>query len=296
MNVFRVRKDPGPSGLLNIGCGSHYHSEWRNLDLYSNDPNVVQHDVRRGIPFDEQQFDAVYHSHILEHLPPYMGRQLIAECFRVLKPGGVLRIVVPDLERIAKLYLTNLERAVAEEPGAAADYHWMKLELLDQMVRNRSGGLMGQYMTSPALENAEFVRTRLGGEFIDYQQIDTSNDEMQISQKPGFWSRIRKLSRKVREKIVRETIRLLLGRPTVDAYREGLFRQRGEVHQWMYDRFSLEKLCREIGFEDFRVCRADESNIPGYNQYGLDVVNGNVRKPDSLFVECIKPNVQRMAA
>lgn len=295
MNLFKIRKDPGKSGLLNVGCGSHYHQDWRNLDLYSDDPSVVQHDVRRGIPFDEEQFEAVYHSHILEHLPPYMGRQLIAECYRVLKPGGVLRIVVPDLERIAKLYLKKLDSAIAQEPGAAADYHWMKLELLDQMVRSRSGGLMGQYMTSPALENADFVRDRLGSEFIDYQQISPSED-LQTQEKPGVWSRLRNLSRSVREKVVRETIRLLLGRPSVDAYREGLFRQRGEVHQWMYDRFSLEKLCREIGFVEFSVCRADESKIPDYNRYGLDVIDGNIRKPDSLFVECLKPRYYRAVA
>ena len=84
---------------LNIGCGRRYHRAWTNLDLEANEPTVIRHDVTLGVPFDEGHFDAVYHSHVLEHLRPQQGRELITECYRVLKPGGLLRIVVPDLER-----------------------------------------------------------------------------------------------------------------------------------------------------------------------------------------------------
>lgn len=295
MSILSFNNNRESLHLLNVGCGSHYDDRWRNLDLFSSDPAVLQYDIRKGIPFKDGEFDAVYHSHVLEHLAPYQGRKLIAECYRVLKPGGVLRIVVPDLERIARLYLAKLENALEEMPGAAADYHWMKLELLDQMVRCQSGGMMGQYMTSPAIENSDFVRSRIGSEFIDYRQARTPGATLS-SGRSGLLKRVGKLARKMREKVVRETIRLLLGRAGVDAYREGLFRQRGEVHQWMYDRYSLEKLCREIGLIDFRVCQAKESQIPEYNDYQLDVVEGRVRKPDSLFIECTKPRIQRMAA
>src|SRR5206468_10255188 len=41
-----------------------------------------------------------------------------SECHRVLKPGGILRVVVPDLERIARESIRNLERALASEEGA----------------------------------------------------------------------------------------------------------------------------------------------------------------------------------
>ena len=57
----------------------------------------------------------------------------------------------------------------------------------------------------------------------------------------------------------------------------------------MYDRFSLERLLIEIGFVDIRCCRADESRIPNFNSYQLDTVNHTVRKPDSLFMEGLKP-------
>jgi hypothetical protein len=59
---------------------------------------------------------------------------------------------------------------------------------------------------------------------------------------------------------------------------------------WMYDRYSLASLLRKTGFQEIKICRADESKIPDFNRYGLDLEpNGAVRKPDSLFMEARKP-------
>ena len=149
---------PARSSLLNVGCGRHYHPEWCNLDIGARDPQVLRHDIRRGLPFADESFGAIYHSHLLEHLAPESGRQFLQECLRVLRPGGVMRIVVPDLEIIASLYLEKLRRIDRQREQTIADYRWMTLELLDQMVRDRSGGLMGQYMTNPHIVNSDFVR------------------------------------------------------------------------------------------------------------------------------------------
>jgi len=57
----------------------------------------------------------------------------------------------------------------------------------------------------------------------------------------------------------------------------------------MYDRFSLSRLLQITGFKNIKVCRAEESNIPEFNSYFLDIEqNGQVRKPDSLFMEAEK--------
>ena len=91
--------------MLNVGCGQRFHADWVNVDLVPADSSVRACDISKGLPFDDGQFDAVYHSHVLEHLDPAAGRALLAECLRVLKPGGVVRIVVPDLEQIATCLL-----------------------------------------------------------------------------------------------------------------------------------------------------------------------------------------------
>jgi hypothetical protein len=85
---------------------------------------------------------------------------------------------------------------------------------------------------------------------------------------------------------------MLLGRSADDALKEGLFRNSGEVHRWMYDRFSLRDVCGSIGFVNFQIRSARDSQIRSFVEYQLDVVHDEVRKPDSLFVECRKSPVR----
>ncbi len=287
---FKSIPDEQTPRRLNIGCGRRYHREWMNLDLEANDPSVIRHDVTRGIPFAEEQFNAVYHSHVLEHLKPEQGRQLIAECFRVLRPNGVLRIVVPDLERIAWLYLETHQQAWTGDEASSVDYNWMKLELLDQLVREKSGGRMGKYMADREIRNSEFVHSRVGVEYSVCQEQVISEDR-----KRSLTERVSESTFGFRRRMARRFVRWIMGRHAESAFDEGLFRSQGEVHRWMYDRFSLRDLCQNAGFVNFRVCHADESSIEGFEAFELDAVDGLVRKPDSIFVECVKPMADCLA-
>lgn len=67
-------------------------------------------------------------------------------------------------------------------------------------------------------------------------------------------------------------------------------RSTGEVHRWMYDRFSLKELLKGAGFRDIRVCRFNESRIYDWDKQILDIsLYGDfLKKPDSLFMEGIK--------
>lgn len=270
---------------LNLGCGRRYHSSWTNLDLESDNPKVISHDITRGLPFEASSFNAVYHSHVLEHLSPDEGKLLIQECYRVLSPGGVLRVVVPDLERIARLYLENHQKAWDGDEVASVNYDWMKMELLDQLVREKSGGQMGIYMSRSEIKNAEFVQSRVGDELAVCQE---TTDPKAIKQK-SVLSRLEELTVDLRRFMAQRFVRWTLGRGAEAAFDEGLFRSQGEIHRWMYDRYSLREICHLIGFEGFRVCSAVESSIEGYSSYQLDSFEGQVRKPDSIFIECRKP-------
>lgn len=270
--------------MLNIGCGRTYHADWINVDLESSDSNVISHDVTKGIPFQDCKFKVVYHSHILEHLEPNEGAALIAECFRVLQPGGILRIVVPDLERIAKLYLETHEQAWTGNETSKVNYNWMKLELLDQLVRTASGGQMGRYMASREIKNSDFVRSRVGDELSVCQ---THAESLQPAQ--SLFSGMAQSTLRFRRRLVRRLVKLILGKDSAKAFDEGLFRSQGEIHRWMYDRYSLRELTESTGFVDFRVCQADESEIADYSKFELDSAGGFVRKPDSIFIECQKP-------
>ena len=84
-------------------------------------------------------------------------------------------------------------------------------------------------------------------------------------------------------------MRLLLGREGVSVLREGFFRRSGEVHQWMYDRFSLKRALEQAGFGEVGICAAGESGIPGFARFELETRNHQPRKPDSLYMEGKKP-------
>lgn len=265
--------------LLNVGCGHRIHPDWVNVDFVAVCPGVVEYDLTRGIPFLDHEFDAVYHSHVLEHFPPDAAEALCRECFRVLKPGGVLRVVVPDFESAAREYIRLLDM-LSENPSderAYADRQWILLELLDQSARDHSGGGMWSYLTDPNIINRDYIERRIGIELFDLMQQQRADSlRLTIGLKRHF------------KQICQKAMTVIFGKH-YRYYRIGKFRCSGEVHQWAYDRYALTRLLREIGFVDIKVASVDESRIPGFNGYALDLYNGRPRGESSLFIEANKP-------
>ena len=70
-------------------------------------PNILVYDLRKPLPFADGFAGAIYGSHVLEHLYLVEAERLLRECFRVLRPGGLLRLVVPDLRAIVEEYLAD---------------------------------------------------------------------------------------------------------------------------------------------------------------------------------------------
>ena len=77
------------------------------------DHRFVYHNLKYGIPLRDSSVDFIFSSHMLHHLYRDEALKLIREALRVLKPGGTMRIAVPDLELIVALYLEgNREQAL----------------------------------------------------------------------------------------------------------------------------------------------------------------------------------------
>lgn len=123
---------------LNLGCGLAVGPGWIGIDaslnaLFAKWPRVVHrvlyrlsgarrhyslveycrilrdnvfahHDLSFGIPFETCSADHIYTSHFLEHMFKDEARQLIQEAYRVLRPGGTIRVCVPDLARVISMY------------------------------------------------------------------------------------------------------------------------------------------------------------------------------------------------
>ena len=66
------------------------------------DPHIVRQDLTKPLPFADGSVDAVYSSHFFEHIYYSDAEAILKECFRVLKPGGVLRLALPDGEAWAR--------------------------------------------------------------------------------------------------------------------------------------------------------------------------------------------------
>lgn len=241
--------------LLNLGCGikTSDHPDVVNIDwsiylrlstnpvtsrlapfvldktrlerLRSLPQNIMVHDLAKGIPFKDGTADVVYHSHVLEHLDKPIAFGFLQEAWRVLKPGGILRAVVPDFEMMARAYMDHL--AVCEkDPEAMHDHDAYLRPMIEQSVRREAYG---------------------------------------TTQQKG-------LRRFIENKIL------------------GDARQRGETHQWMYDRFSLQAAMKKAGYGDTQVCAYDESWVEGWHEIGLDAnPDGSQYKTDSLYVEGRKP-------
>src|SRR6185436_6938347 len=109
----------------NVGCGLHFHPDWVNVDVVPATGEVIPVDVRKGLPFADRTFDAVYCSHVLEHLSQRQAASLLQHMHRVLRPGGIIRIAVPDLETLTKEYLRLLDQLKREPQASAADYDWI---------------------------------------------------------------------------------------------------------------------------------------------------------------------------
>jgi predicted SAM-dependent methyltransferase len=102
--------------LLHLGSGGEHKEGWVNIDLLG-DPVEVAWNLARPLPFPDSSADGVFHEHLLEHLPLADGRAFMRECHRVLKPGAVLRVGVPDAGRLLRSYTGDREYLEELHPG-----------------------------------------------------------------------------------------------------------------------------------------------------------------------------------
>jgi predicted SAM-dependent methyltransferase len=256
------------SELLNLGCGLTYNIHWDNYDLFPSSDSVSEIDLLKPFPFESETYSYCYCSHVIEHLHRSYVTSFLSEIFRIMRRGGIFRVVVPDLEGIVRKYLLELEKAAAGDESAIPRHEWMTIELLDQMTRSFSGGFMGRLWYSRPLKPRDLIEARVGSEASQWLcKFDQDFLEGSIPLSPDQVFNV----------------------ATPTTQEEVIYRNSGEIHRWMYDRVSLSSLLAAAGFQHISVCRAEESRIPVFDSYHLDRdQSGRVRKPDSLFIEAIK--------
>lgn len=122
---------------INLGCGPIGAKGWTNFDygilpllgklrltnlivkvgLLDKSykvkwPDFRYFDIRHQLPYGDKSVKFIYCSHVLEHFEKWEALKILKECYRVLRSDGVVRIVVPDVEKITKMYMDNRDAEV----------------------------------------------------------------------------------------------------------------------------------------------------------------------------------------
>jgi SAM-dependent methyltransferase len=119
---------------LNLACGSVILKDWDNLDYESRVDGVIECDLNSNFPYENNSVDEILTSHFLEHLKLRTEAvPFLKECNRVLKPGGILSIIVPDFEMLTKV--------------KKLDYHFNKFRNSKNSLRWLVGATFGEGRT-----------------------------------------------------------------------------------------------------------------------------------------------------
>ena len=300
---------------INLGCGPVYltDSEWVNLDYAELGPGVQKADLLGHLPFDDGVADLVYSSHFLEHVPLEKVPELLSECIRVLRPGGILRLVLPDLEELCREYLHC--RALGEHEKA----DFVVVEMIDQCVRSVPGGELGAiYRTLQRGDHLEtksmiaYVRER-NGEILQppssgKQRLGLGTQEEGLHESSAVG--LETLPERARRQLARlarlpahlpkrlrgwvEETRIRLGvRCLPPAFRaQNLsLASVGERHHWVWDFHQLETALKRAGFIRIERRTASTSAMPDFSFHPLDLDHqGRPRKGfESMYIEACKP-------
>jgi predicted SAM-dependent methyltransferase len=101
---------------LHLGSGGHPLSGWVNVDVLGMGPDL-HWDLTRRLPFPDGSAQAVFLEHVCEHFTLAGDLALLAECHRLLAPGGIIRVGVPDFGRYLSSYAGDRTFIERERPG-----------------------------------------------------------------------------------------------------------------------------------------------------------------------------------
>jgi predicted SAM-dependent methyltransferase len=187
---WRAPKRADHRGLqyLQLGCGSDLIDGFLNTDHPLNKKADVPVDARFGLPFDENSFRGIYAHHVIEHLDYEDGCRLFSEANRVLIPGGIFRMVVPDLEiflthycnddtgNIFRLYPPwHMKDLPVETP----------LEMVDHIFRDTK---FNRHLSAWDFSTADLRLKKAGFSKIVRQSCNTSLDAKLAGHDKDYWA------------------------------------------------------------------------------------------------------------
>jgi predicted SAM-dependent methyltransferase len=112
---------------VQLGAGSSRLTGWLNTDIEPGGDGLAYLDATKRFPFDDGSIHYIFSEHVIEHLTYEEGKAMIAEAFRVLAPGGKMRISTPDLMQFIALFDDNLSAEARDYLDGKVRWHeWPK--------------------------------------------------------------------------------------------------------------------------------------------------------------------------
>jgi predicted SAM-dependent methyltransferase len=148
--LIREYWDTHPVKKLQLGAGENYADGWLNTDIEPRDEGVYL-DAASEYPFPGESVHFVFAEHLIEHLPWEGGLEMLKESRRVLVPGGQIRIVTPNLEKL--IGLLNNDSAESREVMDAHRrvFGWPDTPVMPAYVFNKGVREWGhQFIYDPA--------------------------------------------------------------------------------------------------------------------------------------------------
>lgn len=188
---------------VQFGCGFSVGKDWLNFDssptlrlerlpvigamlgrIAGNTqpfPNEVRYgDITKGLPVAGGSVRGVYASHVLEHLALDDFRKALRNTFDMLKPGGIFRLVVPDLEERARRYVREAESNSAEASGTFMQVCHLGLAQRPSSILGRIRLLIGGSAHLWMWDQASMMEELRKAGFVGIRRCDfgDSGDEM----------------------------------------------------------------------------------------------------------------------
>lgn len=158
---------------LHLGCYNLIKEGWLNLDIQKpvNHPDLMQWDLRNGLPDKCKNVSLVYHSHFLEHLLWKDGLKLLRECHERMVPGGVMRMCLPDFRNLVRRYLDRDWNFFSHCASVAP--HGQLMEIINYSLYQRDDGINAEHLTMYDAEYAIFTLEQAG--FKNCREVPCDN-------------------------------------------------------------------------------------------------------------------------
>lgn len=163
---------------LQLGSGTHDVSGWVSIDMLIRE-NILAMRLPGGLRrFPDESVQYIYSSHFLEHIEyPGQANEFARQCHRILKPGGVIRIVVPGIEKIIRAYATDNDEFFRLQSEMHPDWCTTKLDHLMYALQQNGQHKYGYDLETIAklLSDAGFtnvVESNFNASSVDELNID----------------------------------------------------------------------------------------------------------------------------